>query len=46
MTFTIVRGFADSDFRAELLQRIYKKYQTQNEARFFLYCAKPYQIFG
>lgn len=35
MTFTIMRGFADSDFRAELLQRIYKKYQTQNEARFF-----------
>ncbi|AZZ61075.1 ATP-dependent helicase [Oenococcus sp. UCMA 16435] len=35
MTLEIVRGFADKDFRSELLERIYEKYRADPEARFF-----------
>ncbi len=35
MTLEIVRGFADRDFRSELLERIYEKYRIDPQARFF-----------
>lgn len=35
MTLKIIRAFADSDFRSELLARIHKKYQADPQARFF-----------
>ncbi|WP_143808297.1 hypothetical protein, partial [Oenococcus oeni] len=35
MTLEIVRGFADRDFRSELLERIYEKYRIDPQVRFF-----------
>ncbi len=36
MTLEIVRGFADRDFRSELLERIYEKYRIDPQVRFFI----------